>query len=550
MFFDKLDKFAENIAVYDADADISVTYYELEKLVCARVAELGDKRKLVFIEAENSLQTVVDYLSCLRGLHVVYLSNGLEDRKTQSLIRLYKPNILIGKDGHIQNESGKILDLHEDLALLLSTSGSTGSPKFVKLSQKNIQSNAKSICEYLELTADDRALSHLKLHYSYGISILNSHLYAGASVILTSHTVIDDAFWTVLDQYKATSFAGVPYTFETLLHSHFSIEQHPSLRYITQAGGKLESGLVQKFAEKLSKKNVQFFVMYGQTEAAPRISYLPPDLVGKFPGSIGKAIPGGELFLIGEQGKRITEEDKAGELVYIGDNVMMGYATCAEELCSDETPEYLLTGDIACRTKFDLFYIVGRTSRFVKPFGIRVNLDEVQSHIKTMYVQSAVTGNDTKIIIALKKSEDCNSDEIVRGLAQKYSLPDNIFLVCFFDDIPLLPSGKYDYKAILGTPENGRVGKASLFRRALDKVVEILELDEQEWESILALYQTILASPKISISDCFNNLNVDSLSFVSLSIELENTLGADLPLDWMSQPIEDLDGLYNQVKLR
>lgn len=548
MFFDNLAKFENNIAVYDSSSDVSVTYLELEDLVRERVAQFGDDRKLIFIEAQNSLQSVVDYIACLRGRHVVYLLDSLKNEKTQSLLQLYKPNILIGKDGALQFYNDKALKLHKDLALLLSTSGSTGSPKFVKLSQKNIQSNAESICEYLELTETDRALSHLKLHYSYGISILNSHLQVGASVILTSHTVMDDAFWTVLNQYEATSFAGVPYTFETLLHNKFAVEDYPSLRYATQAGGKLEAGLVQKMSAQLSKHNVKFFVMYGQTEAAPRISYLPPDLVEEFPGSIGKAIPGGELSLIDVNGNEITEEDESGELVYSGPNVMMGYATNPDELSLDETPECLLTGDIACRTKFDLYYIVGRTSRFVKPFGIRVNLDEIQSYIKTMHAKSAVTGDDKLIIIALLEAVEDETSDIIQSLAKKYALPENTFAIRFYEDIPLLSSGKYDYKTILADQNGDETEKPSLLKRMIGKLADVFELNEQEWDTILALYQATLSSSTISTEDSFNNLDSDSLSFVSLSIELENTLGPDLPLDWAKQTIENLDTIYSKVK--
>ncbi|PCJ99264.1 MAG: hypothetical protein COA45_04295 [Zetaproteobacteria bacterium] len=548
MFFDDLEKFADNIAVYDAATDVSVSYLELEMRVCDRVAQFGDGRKLIFMEAHNSLQSVVDYLSCLRGRHVVYLLENSDDEKAQYLINFYKPNILIDKDGEVRFLNDKVLDLHDDLALLLSTSGSTGSPKFVKLSQKNIQSNAESICEYLALNSDDRALSHLKLHYSYGISILNSHLQVGASVILTSHTVIDDAFWQVLNRYEATSFAGVPYTFETLLHNNFAIKEYPSLRYVTQAGGKLEADLVKEFSGRLGKENVEFFVMYGQTEAAPRISYLPPNLVATFPGTIGKAIPGGELFLIDEQGDKITEEDKAGELVYAGANVMMGYATCSEDLCLDETPPHLLTGDIACRTQFDLFYIVGRTSRFVKPFGIRVNLDEIQSYVKVEHSQSAVTGDDTRIIIAVKQSQEGCMKDIIQTLSKRYRLPESMFSIRCYEDIPLLSSGKYDYKTILRDKISSTTAKSPILRRVLDKLADILELNEQGWETILELYQTILTSSQISMADSFNNLDADSLSFVSLSIELENCLGEDLPLDWAQCSIKDLDDIYSRMR--
>ena len=548
MFFDNLDKFGGSVAVYDSGSGVNVTYAELEGLVSTRVKQLGDKRRLVFVEAHNSLQSVVDYIACLRGRHVVYLLDNLKSEKVESLIRLYNPNILINSDGDIQRINDEVIELHQDLALLLSTSGSTGSPKFVKLSQKNIQSNAESICEYLELTESDSALSHLKLHYSYGISILNSHLQVGASVILTSHTVIDDGFWAVFNQYKATSFAGVPYTFETLLHNDFTAKDYPSLRYVTQAGGKLESGLVKQFSGMLSKYEVKFFVMYGQTEAAPRISYLPPDLVEEFPGVIGKSIPGGELYIIDDNGDKITEEDRAGELVYSGPNVMMGYAIDAMGLSVDETPDRLLTGDIACRTKFDLFYMVGRTSRFVKPFGVRVNLDEVQSYIKLSHPQSAVTGDDKIIIIALLKSNEVNADNITSDLSNKYALPKAMFSIVFYDDLPLLSSGKYDYKTILSGAGVSVPAKPSIFSLIINKVADILELNDNEWSTVLVLYQTILSSSNVTKDDSFSELESDSLSFVSLSIELENMLGADLPQGWVNQSIECLDSIYSKVK--
>ncbi len=548
MFFDNLDKFGSNVAVYDSASGIVVTYEELENLVDERSKQLGDIRLLIFVEAQNSLQSVVDYLSCLRGRHVVHLLDSLETNKTKSLIDLYKPNILINADGEIQFLNDESIELHQDLALLLSTSGSTGSPKFVKLSQKNIHSNAESICEYLELTESDRALSHLKLHYSYGISILNSHLQAGASVILTSHTVIDEGFWQVFNQYEATSFAGVPYTFETLLHNGFTAQKYPSLRYVTQAGGKLEASLVSKFSVMLSDYNVKFFVMYGQTEAAPRISYLPPDLVGEFPGTIGKAIPGGILSLVDENGNTITEEDTAGELVYSGPNVMMGYAIDTQGLSVDETPDRLLTGDIACRTKFDLFYIVGRTSRFVKPFGVRVNLDEVQGDVKGWYPKSAVTGDDKNITIALQKAEEGKVKELIPNLSKKYKLPTDIFTIIFYEEFPLLSSGKYDYKTILSDTSRGSSRKPSIFSSVINKIADILELNSKEWDTILSLYQNTLSLPNITKESSFSDLNADSLSFVSLSIELENTLGSDLPLDWTNQSIENLDGIYNKRK--
>lgn len=548
MFFDRLLDYAEHIAVFDAAAELSVTYAQLNELVEKRLIELGEQRKLIFVEAKNNLQTIIDYLACLKGRHVVYLLDDMKDVKTQQLIELYQPNILLKSDATLVEFNTNQIELHSDVALLLSTSGSTGTPKFVKLSQQNIQANAASIAEYLKLTEQDRALSHLKLHYSYGLSVLNSHLAAGASLILTQKNVISAEFWQEVNQFNATSFAGVPYTFETLLQKNFDLTEYPSLRYITQAGGKLEAKLVTQFAQLCQPAKVEFFVMYGQTEAAPRISYLPPELITQYPGCIGRAIPGGTLHLLDENGQVITEKDKPGELVYQGPNVMMGYAEKPADLAIDETPKALLTGDIACFTEHDLFYIVGRTKRFVKLFGLRINLDEIQSYIKLSYSQSAVTGTDKKVIIALEQSEDPQlAAQLSADVAQRYNLPESVFTVRFYQELPLMVSGKYDFKQILADDEFSE--KPALWQSFMGKISDILELNPAQWDSILQLYREILAKKDIKPEDSFNSLHADSLSFVSLTVELENCLGSELPSDWQDRTIAELDKCYDEIRL-
>ncbi len=549
MFFENLDQWGDRVAVIDAADGKRLTYRDLETQVNARIAVLGASRKLIFIAAQNTPQVIVDYLAALRGGHVVHLLESLSDAKAQALIEGYGPNLLISGNGEIQSYNPASVTLHPDLALLLSTSGSTGSAKFVKLSHKNIHSNAVAIAEYLALAPEDRALSHLKLHYSYGISILNSHLVAGAALILTHHSIIEPPFWLDLKQFEATSFAGVPYTFETLLHTGFDIKNYPSLKYITQAGGKLEANLVKRFAEQVNAHGVKFFVMYGQTEAAPRISYLPPELAVYYPGTIGRAIPGGRLLLVDEQGQEILAEDLSGELAYEGPNVMMGYAERPGELSTDETPDRLLTGDIAFRTAHELFTITGRTKRFVKPFGLRVNLDEIQSTVKQTHSQSAVTGDDKGIVIALegRDSGPAASSVLLKSLVERYGLPETLFKVVWYEALPLLPSGKYDFKIILENTKEP-VKKPTFLGRILKTISNVLELETPERDSILELYRTVLANQNILPYESFDTLQADSLSFVSLSVGLEECLGPCLPSDWQSRSIQDLEELYKTVR--
>ncbi|QFI37868.1 AMP-binding protein [Moritella marina ATCC 15381] len=547
MFFNGLDRFQDNIAVIDAVSGERITYMDLEHQANVLSVQLGNNKELVFIESKNSILSVVSYVACLRSNKVVYLMDNFSSDKSIELINRYNPNLLINGFGKITQHSQCTYQLHPDLTLLLSTSGTTGTPKFVKLSATNIQSNTESIVEYLNLTENDIALAHLKLHYAYGLSVLHSHLQAGACTVFTAHGVLDASFWHDLVTYSATSFAGVPYTFEALLKTKFDFKAYPSLRYITQAGGKLEGFLVKEYALQAQANGIDFFVMYGQTEASPRISYLPPHLAIDFPNSIGRAIPQGELSIVDDEGHEIKALDKSGELVYRGKNVMMGYANSIAGLAEDETPEVLFTGDIACRTQHDLFYLVGRTKRFVKLFGLRINLDDVQSVVKTDYPQSAVTGNDKAIVIALESSHgDIDKGQLLTRLSDYYSLPRDKFIITLFDDIPLLSNGKYDFMTIA----NHAYKKPSVgfFKRTLCSISNILELNEREWESISHLFIDALNLTELSPDKTFHSLNADSLSFVYLSVELEQCLGCELPPHWQQCSVAELDEIYTHVR--
>ncbi|GIC79525.1 AMP-binding protein [Moritella sp. F3] len=547
MFFNDLDRFQDNIAVIDAVSGERITYTELEHQANVLSLQLGNNKELVFIESKNTILSVVSYLACLKSNKVVYLMDNFSSDKSIELINSYNPNLLINGLGEIQQHSQCNYQLHSNLTLLLSTSGTTGTPKFVKLSATNIQSNTESIVEYLNLTENDIALAHLKLHYAYGLSILQSHLQAGACTVFTAHCVLDTGFWHDLETYSATSFAGVPYTFEALLKTNFDFKTYPTLRYVTQAGGKLEGFLVKEYALQAQANGVDFFVMYGQTEASPRISYLPPHLTVDFPNSIGRAIPQGELYIVDGEGNEIKALDKSGELVYRGNNVMMGYANSVAGLADDETPDVLFTGDIACRTYHDLFYLVGRTKRFVKLFGLRINLDDVQSFVKTDYPQSAVTGNDKAIVIALESGHgDVDKTQLLTRLSCYYSLPRDKFIITLFDDIPLLSNGKYDFMTIANHAD--KKPTVGFFKRTLCSISNILELNEKEWESISHLFIEALNLTELSPDENFHSLNADSLSFVYLSIELEHCLRNELPEHWQRCSVAELEQIYTSVR--
>jgi acyl-coenzyme A synthetase/AMP-(fatty) acid ligase len=237
------------------------------------------------------------------------------------------------------------------------------------------------------------------MSYCYGLSVINSYLLRGASVVLTTRSVADPAFWDLFREVGATSLAGVPYTFDLLDRLGFEWMRLPSLRYVTQAGGRLAPDRVRRYAELGRRDGWEFFVMYGQTEATARMAYLPPRLVTSHPRAIGLAIPDGSFRLAPVPGH---PEPDTGELVYDGPNVMLGYAETAADLSLGRTTTELHTGDLARRTAAGLYEIVGRRSGFVKVFGLRIDLQQVETALERRGLVAACAGEDGELVVVLE----------------------------------------------------------------------------------------------------------------------------------------------------
>ena len=333
-----------------------------------------------------------------------------------------------------------------ELALLLTTSGSTGSPKFVRQSYQNIEANTVSIVEYLGLTPSERAITTLPLNYTFGLSILQSHLYVGASVILTEHTVFEKQFWALLKEKEATSFGGVPYTFQMLDRLRFLRMDLPSLRYVSQAGGALGKELHLKFAQGLQDQGKKLVVMYGATEATARMSYVPPEHTVEKAGSIGVVIPGGRFTLVDTDGSEITQCNKVGELLYYGDNVTLGYAQCREDLAkADERHGCLETGDMAQRDEDGYYYVVGRKKRFLKIYGNRVNLVEVEQLLAQAGYESACVGEDDHLRIYTTSEDTAGA---VHFLSEKMGIHPAAFSAEHIDRLPRNEAGKILYSEL------------------------------------------------------------------------------------------------------
>ncbi|MBM2618126.1 AMP-binding protein [Actinoplanes sp. LDG1-06] len=348
--------------------------------------------------------------------------------------RLGRPIVLLDPDGDhaALAERFATTEVHPDLALLLTTSGSTGNPKLVRLSAGAVRTNAEQIAEVLGITPESVAVTTLPLFYSYGMSVLNSYLLAGATVVLERTGIMQKDFWAAVNEHGVTSMAFVPSQYEMLRRLRFDPAKYPTLRTLTQAGGRLRAELVTDFAERMATVGGHLFVMYGQTEAAPRMATLPPARMAEKTGSVGLALPGGEF----------TVEDD--EVVYRGPNVMMGYADTAADLALGDTQGgELHTGDLGRIDDEGFLFITGRIKRMGKVFGVRINLDDVEKNFPV----TAVAGDDKLVVFGVGISDD-EARGLRTKIAEWLGTHFSGVVVRSVDALPLLPNGKTDYRAL------------------------------------------------------------------------------------------------------
>ena len=286
------------------------------------------------------------------------------------------------------------------------------------------------------------------MNYTYGLSIINSHLLVGATILVTNKSLVQKEFWRFFKEMEATSFGGVPYTYEVLERIRFMRMELPKLTTMTQAGGKLIPELHEKFARFADENGKKFVVMYGQCEATARMGYLPPEKAIEKKGSMGIAIPGGKFYLIDPEGNAIIKPYTTGELVYEGRNVTLGYAECGEELKKgDERHGVLKTGDMAQFDEDGYYYIVGRKKRFLKIYGNRVNLDEVERLIKGKFeIEVASAGVDDHLYLFVL--EESMLQRVKDFVVEKTGLNPAAFHVLVIQEIPKNDSGKIQYREL------------------------------------------------------------------------------------------------------
>lgn len=460
-----LSYYGDKVALCDENGR-EMTYEQLD-IQSGILSNIIGERCLVFSLCRNEIGSVLGYVAFVNhDIVSVQLNANIDDDLLERLSDIYQPSYLwLPKDQ--TNRCKDMIEVYQaydycllktgyytryqmfdQLALLITTSGSTGSPKLVRQSYTNLLSNATSIAQYLKLDDTERPITTLPMNYVYGLSIINSHFLVGATILLTEKSLMQKEFWGFFRKSEATSFGGVPYTYEMLDKLRFYRMNLPSLRTITQAGGKITPELHEKLAKYAQDNGKQFVVMYGAAEATSRMGYLPPEKAMDKKGSMGIPIPGGKFTLIDEFGQKIVTPRTTGELIYEGKNVTLGYAKSGLDLAKgDERHGRLETGDMAQFDEDGYYYIVGRKKRFLKIYGNRVNLDEVDRMIKGQFeIEVACAGVDDHLYIFLT---DEQMGEVVKDyIVKKTKLNPSAFNVIIIPEIPKNDAGKTLYKEL------------------------------------------------------------------------------------------------------
>lgn len=415
---------------------------------------LGENNKIILI-SENSQFFIICYLAIIRSGNVcVPLNPSIEQEnfnyiEKETLCKLSfvsdKPRLKLNINNEFINKSvlnnlyssdnelngNNIMDRFQKdnfdenrLAEILFTSGSTGVPKGVMLTHLNLRANAESILSYLKLTADDSMLLVLPLFYCYGLSVLHTHLKVGASIAFNNNFILMGSFIDNLNKYKITGFAGVPSHFQMLLRKSetFKNTKFTHLRYVTQAGGKLHESFIKEFITALP--GVNFFVMYGQTEATARLAYLPPKYMMSKIGSIGKSIPGVILKIVDNDGSTVAI-DEIGEIVAKGNNIMKGYYHDQEGTSKALKDGWLYTGDLGRTDKDGFIFLTARKKGIMKIGGHRISPKEIEGVIVTISdvidctviaIEDELLGEAIKAKVVIK--DECNQEDLRREILQ------------------------------------------------------------------------------------------------------------------------------------
>lgn len=456
-------------AIIEAATDKTWTFGALASGVMEYKADLPAEKQVLFLFCRNRISSVLWYLAAVEAGHAVaLLDDNLEESTKAKLIEHYGPGLIV-TEGDVRGYGYRKVSTrnlwrrneatgptHPDLALLLTTSGTTGSRKMVRLTRRNIESNAASISKALKITEDDREVGYLPLHYGYGLAVLNTHLLVGATVVMVEGSLLSRQFWNAVRHYGCTTMGAVPHSCHLMRELDIENLNIPTLLTLTQAGGKLHQDHVLYFHDLMAKRRGRFFAMYGQTEATARIAVLQPDSLPEKAGSAGRPVPNGSAW-IQVNGSLCTTPGEIGELVYEGPNVMMGYCTHPSDFAKgDELGGRLYTGDTAYIDPQGFLYILGRAGREMKMFGLRISLDEVENLLRP-YGPTAVLAKDNRLLVFCEYGDELTHNTYRQNLARTLHLHEEAFVFQRVSRLPLDGRGKTDYGRLSSFIESHKI---------------------------------------------------------------------------------------------
>ena len=426
-----------------ADTGATLTYRDLAAL-SDRIAEAMDAcagwqegTPLAMFVCRNTPGAIAGYAALMNGgTPVMPVSAEIPAGMRRDVMNAYRPGLVLLPE-EMRGEypaMRKVADIrdyvllktnymerfpvHPQLGLMITTSGSTGSARFVRQSWDNLCRNAETIAGCLGIRASDRTITALPLQYTYGLSILHASFLRGAAMVATRTGVMDGEFWDLVEAEEVTCFHGVPNTYETLCRIGLFEDDFPAMRTMSQAGGKLSRELQEYYGRYAERTGKRFMIMYGLSEATAAVSWLPAEDILRKPESVGRVIPGGSVTLEDEAGRPVTGARTRGEIVYRGPNVAMGYARRGEDLAlGDEWDGKLKTGDLGAFDEDGYLTITGRLKRTIKMAGHRISLDEIDGMIMDeLNIPSASVGTDDRLMIFVtEKGEEGPVTALISG---------------------------------------------------------------------------------------------------------------------------------------
>jgi len=408
-----------------------ITYKNIRGMVRGIKYRYGT-RNLVYFRATNDIWSIANYIALLQaGQTVIIVDNKVKEKYHDYYKKIFLPNIVFEKN-KLALKTEFVPRMNPDLALLLPTSGSTGDSKFVRISYKNIKANIKSILDFLPIDKNERPILSLPMSYVFGLSIINSHIAAGACIYVTDQPCYSKQFWQFANTNKCTSFSNVSVAYEMMLKFGFPVSN--SMKYFSHSGGRLSDRTITKINELCEKHDIDFYRMYGTTECMSRMTYLPSNESDAPSGCVGRPVKNGKIKIIDSK------------IIYSGPNVAMGYASCCQQLTlGDDWNGVFKSGDIGYIDETNALYIQGRESRFTKQHGYRYSLDDLENLIETHWNCECMIKIQHDDFLVIGTTKDIPQKELIQWLRENDYLIEKC-LVQWYPELPHNLNGKKDYK--------------------------------------------------------------------------------------------------------